>query len=339
MYKNILVCISSVSANRLNKYFPNGMRKRLRMGTSILLLTSSSFHYTSFAQSNSQLASFTNLTGTWHKQDANAKSLTKWFQQDDSSYVSYRIDSAGTDLKIVPGFKLMYSREKGIELIIKKYRWKLQSELNSEYTFANDTGAYKKVVFRIYPNSWTVFSVGTTVDTTIHLKYDQVDKEVDSLVAKISKTVSQKSSPSAQNLLNKRAPLFAGITPEEKEIQLANLKGRVVVINFWYTTCIPCVKEMPVLNKLTTKFNKQEVSFIGINWNTIEETKEFLKKHEFKFQLLANRTDIIDQYLRGATAFPTTFLIDKKGIIREIFSGSSGIANVEAKIEQLTKED
>lgn len=132
------------------------------------------------------------------------------------------------------------------------------------------------------------------------------------------------------------APLFSAETLEGKMIDLQSLRGQVVVLNMWYTGCLPCIKEMPELNKLSEKFKDKAVSFLAINWDDKEETKNFLKKYPFSFQIIPGRNDIIrKQYMGKHLVFPTTYVIDQKGVVRKVFSGADKLEEITALLNNL----
>lgn len=93
------------------------------------------------------------------------------------------------------------------------------------------------------------------------------------------------------------------------------LKGKVVVLNFWFITCAPCRKEMPGLNELAYEYARQpNVVFIAIAIDSKLHLKEFLKTHPLAYQIIANGRQYDDKY--GVNTFPTNVLVDKKGIVR-----------------------
>jgi len=96
-------------------------------------------------------------------------------------------------------------------------------------------------------------------------------------------------------------------------IKLSDLKGKIVVLNFWFTKCPPCVQEMPELNKLTTEFKGKNVEFIAITFNKKEIVKAFLDKQKFNYTIAANANNVINSY--RVNSFPTSIVINKKGEI------------------------
>lgn len=98
-----------------------------------------------------------------------------------------------------------------------------------------------------------------------------------------------------------------------KKYDLAKLKGKVVVINFWFSGCKLCIIEMPELNKITEKYAGKDVVFLAITYDKKDLVNSFLSKREFKYALVPNAKKVIDNY--GVSAYPTHIIIDKNSNI------------------------
>ncbi|WP_396218505.1 peroxiredoxin family protein [Flavobacterium sp.] len=90
---------------------------------------------------------------------------------------------------------------------------------------------------------------------------------------------------------------------------LDSLKGKVIVLNFWFTTCRPCVEEIPDLNRIQEKFKEKEVVFLAVTFDSKKKLEEFVKKKPFNFTLVPDSMKIIRQFY--VNSYPTTILIDK----------------------------
>jgi peroxiredoxin len=117
------------------------------------------------------------------------------------------------------------------------------------------------------------------------------------------------------------APDFEVKTLEGETISLSDLKGKVVVLNFWFIGCAPCRVEMPGLNKLTEEYKEKDVVFIAFALDKADPLKDFLKKKSFKYQIVPEAGKIAGLY--GAKVFPTHILINKKGQIEYFLTGGS----------------
>jgi len=117
------------------------------------------------------------------------------------------------------------------------------------------------------------------------------------------------------------APDFSAETIDGKKINLKAFKGKVVVLNFWFIECVPCRAEMPELNKIVNKFKDKDVKFISIARENVANLKNYLLQHEFSFETIS---DLPESVIKGnfhIASFPTTIVIDQKGIIRLFTTG------------------
>ncbi len=119
-------------------------------------------------------------------------------------------------------------------------------------------------------------------------------------------------NPNANFKPGKIAPEFETTNIKGEKIKLSNLKGKIVVINFWFTNCPPCVQEIPELNKIATKYKKSGVEFLAITFDSKEKITPFVKEHPFYFNIISDM-DIIRKYQNSN--YPTTLIIDKDGKI------------------------
>jgi len=96
-------------------------------------------------------------------------------------------------------------------------------------------------------------------------------------------------------------------------ITLSNLKGKVVLINFWATWCGPCREEMPSLERLYRHFKYEDFTLLAVDIMENPETvKRFAKEYNLSFPILLDeKGDVAGKY--AANAIPTTYIIDKRG--------------------------
>jgi peroxiredoxin len=108
-------------------------------------------------------------------------------------------------------------------------------------------------------------------------------------------------------------PDFTLPTLEGGSITLSDLKGRVVLINFWATWCSPCREEMPSLERLYRHFKYEDFTLLAVDVMEHPETvKRFAKEYNLSFPILLDeKGDVAGKY--AANAIPTTYIIDKGG--------------------------
>ncbi len=118
-----------------------------------------------------------------------------------------------------------------------------------------------------------------------------------------------------------KAPEYSVSTYAGEEIILSALQGKVVVLNFWFTTCMPCLKEIPEFNKLSEKSDSDAVVFIGLARDEPEKLEAFFNRFgEFKFQIVPASYKIATAY--KVVAWPQTMVVDKSGEIYQSWAGS-----------------
>lgn len=93
------------------------------------------------------------------------------------------------------------------------------------------------------------------------------------------------------------------------------LKGNVIVINFWFINCPPCRMEIPELNEMVASFKEhKDVIFIGIALDQKYELQEFLKTFPFDYNIIDNGRNLAASY--RVNSFPTHVVIDRDGKIK-----------------------
>jgi cytochrome c-type biogenesis protein len=121
------------------------------------------------------------------------------------------------------------------------------------------------------------------------------------------------------------------------QLRLSELRGRVVVLNFWATWCIPCRSEIPALNAMQKAMDAEGLTIVGVATDdTVERIQDFQKDLKQDYTLVLGGQDVTAQL--AAPALPTTYIIDRQGLIREKFIGERSQAAFEAVIKPLLLE-
>ena len=138
-------------------------------------------------------------------------------------------------------------------------------------------------------------------------------------------------------MLGKEALPFSVTDILGNSYSLESLKGKVIVINFWFVECKPCVMEMPELNKLVDKFKGEDVVFLGFATNDKSKIESFLKTKTFNYNIIAGSGEIANSYT--VKAFPTHLIIDKNSIVTysAVGLGPNTLKEIESTIEALIK--
>lgn len=94
--------------------------------------------------------------------------------------------------------------------------------------------------------------------------------------------------------------------------------GKVVLINFWATWCLPCLKEIPELIALQNQYGDKGLQVIGIALQNPKEVIDFVAKHNMSYPVLAGEAEVIviaQSYGNHIGALPYTAIIDRRGIV------------------------
>jgi peroxiredoxin len=156
----------------------------------------------------------------------------------------------------------------------------------------------------------------------------------------INASVVLASRPSSDEILKMDlvgvpAPAFVNAKPlGGAPASLASLKGRVVVVDFWASWCGPCRMLAPKLSTLKNRFGAQGLSVVGITSDDAEHAALFAERHGMTYPSLSDpAADTNKAY--GIIGLPTVVVVDKKGVVRDVFVGYD--PSVEAKMDQIVK--
>lgn len=138
-----------------------------------------------------------------------------------------------------------------------------------------------------------------------------------------SDAFSQPPSPYAiEKLSGQKAPDFTLNDINGKPVSLSSFKGKVVLLNFWATWCPPCRAEIPSMNRLQEKLKSRGLVVIAVSTdNRIDEPKRFVQQNPVNFIVLHDSNLKVSRTIYKVFMMPTTFLIDRRGIIVEKYFG------------------
>ncbi len=138
------------------------------------------------------------------------------------------------------------------------------------------------------------------------------------------------------------APDFTLDTLDGKRITLSELRGKIVVVNFWATWCLPCRAETPALEKSYAQYKDSGVVVLGVNLtnqDVVSEVESFVQEFKLTYPILLDREGSISNSLYQIRGLPTTFFINREGIIRTVLvGGPMSETFIRSKIEALLQE-
>jgi thiol-disulfide isomerase/thioredoxin len=135
-----------------------------------------------------------------------------------------------------------------------------------------------------------------------------------------------------------------------RPVKLAELRGKVIVLDFWATWCGPCISAFPSINEWNKKYSGDGLVILGVTGFTgsvegdqATETEElgflrrFKKEYELEYDFVIGR-NFDNQKIYGADSIPTTIIIDRKGIVRYAEAGAGREPEIEREIVRLLAE-
>ena len=138
------------------------------------------------------------------------------------------------------------------------------------------------------------------------------------------------------------APDFTLNTLDGNEITLSALRGNIVVINIWATWCPPCRAETPALQNSYEQYKDVGVVILGVdltNQDSIEDVKNFVRDFKLTYPILLDVEGKVAGLYQN-TALPSTYFVDRQGIIRTVMIGGPiSETFIQSKIEAILKEE
>ncbi len=153
-------------------------------------------------------------------------------------------------------------------------------------------------------------------------------------------TLSITSVVSFAKIKANSAPDFVLKSAAGKNVRLSELKGRVVLLNFWATWCGPCAEEIPHLNELHASIDPYDFELLGINIDEDQSKAVHLaKKLDVNFPILFDVDKSVSKNF-DIKAMPTTIIIDREGKIRHVNKGfkKGYIERYHKQVQALRKE-
>ncbi len=188
-----------------------------------------------------------------------------------------------------------YQNNKGDTFDENRYKQELEKELIKIKKSSPKASIYEDLEVEFERNDSIVYS---------YHWYETYDKEM--TIAYITKIKS---------IIDKEFPIKEVKTLDGEIVSISDFKGKPTLINIWFTSCSPCIKEMPVLNTMKENYG-DKFNFIALTFSSENKVKKFLKIHEFNFKHIANSKALTKKL--GFTAFPVNLFLDKEGKVQKI---------------------
>jgi len=160
------------------------------------------------------------------------------------------------------------------------------------------------------------------------------------LLALLVLSVASPGAAAALPAVGTAAPNFASKSDSGRNVRLSELRGQVVLINFWASWCSPCRQELPLLNKLYGQYRAAGFMLLAVNVDDNRKDAEaMLKKLELRFPTLFDEGKAVAK-LYGVDTMPATVVVDRDGRVRYVHRGyyEGYERKYEQQVRQLLKE-
>lgn len=150
----------------------------------------------------------------------------------------------------------------------------------------------------------------------------------------------QQSVSSGEPTVGSQAPEFNLPTLDGQSLQLSALRGKNVLISYWVTWCIPCMEELPALNRINQEYKEQNLVILsvnGIKQDEMDKVTAAVSELGISMPIVFDQDDALwNSY--WVRFLPTSFFIDENGVIRHIQLGSLNEDELRTKIDQLISD-
>lgn len=131
------------------------------------------------------------------------------------------------------------------------------------------------------------------------------------------------------------APNFSRMDLNHRQVNLADYRGKVVLLNFWATWCAPCLAEMPRFAAWQQEYGRRGFQVIGISMDDdAQPVRIAYQKFKLNYPVVMGDEKLGEMY-GGILGLPVTFLIDTKGKVRFKHQGPADIKTIESEIRGL----
>jgi peroxiredoxin len=136
------------------------------------------------------------------------------------------------------------------------------------------------------------------------------------------------------------APNFSYTLLDGAKADTQALRGKVVLVNFWATSCVTCVKEMPQIASTHQKFAPRgyETLAVAMSYDPPAYVANFAQSRKLPFGVVIDNTGAIAKAYNDVQITPTTFLLDKRGAIVKRYVGEPDFAELHSLVEKLLAE-
>jgi peroxiredoxin len=131
------------------------------------------------------------------------------------------------------------------------------------------------------------------------------------------------------------APDFVLTDLQGNSVKLSDLRGKAVVLNFWATWCPPCKEEIPWFVELQKRYGSEGLQIVGVSMDDGDQkdVEKFAAQNSINYPVLLGKEKVAEQY-GGIDYLPTTFYIDRNGVVMDRVFGQPGRDEIEQNVKR-----
>lgn len=179
-----------------------------------------------------------------------------------------------------------------------------------------------KTIFILTLVSFTTYCCGQTDSKQIkscgtNFRQGLNDIPIDKLEAEWTKRMDELRTC----LIGQVFPDFKVTTIDGLQVSNADLRNKVVLINFWFIGCAPCIKEMPMLIDINKKYRDTDFLLLSFSTDNKDKLKDFVKKRGINYAVVDDSKETIEKQFSLSFGYPTNIFLNRRGEIMEIKIG------------------
>ncbi len=129
------------------------------------------------------------------------------------------------------------------------------------------------------------------------------------------------------------APALPSEVLNPPRVDLASLRGKPALVNFWASWCHPCQQEAPEMERLARRLNGR-ARLVGVDWSDdLGNARAFIRAHRWTFPVLRDSGAVGEEY--GISGLPTTFVLDRRGQIVATLRGPQTLTDLEQALRSV----
>jgi thiol-disulfide isomerase/thioredoxin len=214
---------------------------------------------------------------------------------------------------------------------LKKLKEKQIDFENGKFFTSNGVLLPNNSIKSILASASVKFMPRVVIETNeiVYLVQQLNEKEIEARTEMAAKNTMAKEE------IGKTAARFNEKSINGLKLKSKSLKGKIIVLNFWFINCPPCKAEIPHLNNLQNKYKDTNVVFIAFALDKSGDLGNFLETQPFNYHVVADSKYLADVY--NVKGYPTNIIIDEEGIVQFYAKGFSSLTVklMEKKIEEM----